>query len=162
MCAYLQGYRHLRSLSSVAIQRSTTYSKAGETQCLVWIVLFGLQVLWSPFLLAESLSGSEDKVLRRERTTCPRLSATTSSTGHQEGLDEILLWVFARDVLRVRLVVEGEVLAVFLFDALHFLVSVRLFFPVEESGAYRQDGHNDKDHHCNDACKAEDFIHRKG
>lgn len=85
------------------------------------------------------------------------LEASSSSTGHQaSGLDEILLRVFTTDILRVHLVVEGEILAVFLFDALHFLVSICLFPPVVESCCYPQDGQNHKDHHCNEACKLED------
>ena len=72
--------------------------------------------------------------------------------------DEILLWVFRGDVLGFRLVVEMEILAVFLFDSLHFLVPVRLFSPVEESGRYRQDGHNHEDHHRYDPCREEDIL----
>lgn len=72
-------------------------------------------------------------------------------------LNEILLWVFTRDVLGVRLVVEREILAVLLFD-FHFLVPIRLFPLVEESGGYRQAGHNHENHHCYDTCNAEDIY----
>lgn len=62
-------------------------------------------------------------------------------------LDKILLWGFTAGILGVRLAVEGDVLAVFLFDHLHFLVLVRLFSPVEESGCYCHSGHNDENDH---------------
>lgn len=73
-------------------------------------------------------------------------------------LNEIALWVFGRGILGVRLVVEREILAVFLFHLLHFLVSIRLFPPVHESGCYSRAGHDHKDDHGYDTCKAEDGI----
>lgn len=89
-------------------------------------------------------------------TVCP-LEASSGSKGRQASvLNEILLWMFAADVLRVSLVAEGEVLAVSLFDAVHFLVPIRLFSPVVELCGDTQDGQNNKDHHCDDACKTED------
>lgn len=60
------------------------------------------------------------------------------------------------DVLRVSLVAEGEVLAVFLFDVVHFLVLIRLFLSAVELGGNTQEGQNDKNYHCDDACKTED------
>lgn len=70
--------------------------------------------------------------------------------------NKILLWVFSGDTLGVSLVVEREILAVLLFDARHLLVSVRLFSSVEESDGHRQDSHDHKDHHGDDACNEED------
>lgn len=109
-------------------------------------------------LSAESLRDSLES-LSPEKGTPPHLQPPVR-TGRQggRGLDEILLWVFVGDVLRVCRVAEGEVLAVFLFDALHFLVSIRLLFPVEVSAGYRQDHHDDEDHHCDDACKVKNVI----
>ena len=69
---------------------------------------------------------------------------------------KILLWVFTGHVLGVWLVVEREIWAVVLFDALHFLVPVRFSSPVEESGGYGKAGHHHKDHHRYDACEAGD------
>lgn len=89
-------------------------------------------------------------------TVCP-LEASSGSKGRQAaGLNEILLWMFTADVLRVSLVAEGEVLAVFLFDVVRFLVLIRLFLSAVELGGNTQDGQNDKDHHCDDACNTED------
>lgn len=64
--------------------------------------------------------------------------------------------MFAADVLGISLVAEGEVLAVSLFDAIHFLVPIRLFSPVVEPCGDTQGDQNDKDHHCDDPCKNED------
>lgn len=85
------------------------------------------------------------------------LEASSGSKGRQAAvLNEILFWMFTADVVRVRLVAKGEVLAVFLFDIVHFLVLIRLFLSAVELGGNTQDGQNDKDHHCDDACKTED------
>lgn len=82
------------------------------------------------------------------------LEASSGSNGRQAAeLDKILLWMFTANVLRVSLVAEGEVLAVFLFDVIHVLVLIRLFPPAVELGGNTQDGQNDKDHDCDDACK---------
>lgn len=125
---------------------------------LLRIVLFGLHMLWGP-LPVSWVSAWLSESFSPEKGTPPHLQPPVR-TGRQggRGLDEILLWVFVGDVLRVRRVAEGEVLAVFLFDALHFLVSIRLLFPVEVSAGYRQDHHDDEDHHCDDACKVKNFI----
>lgn len=92
------------------------------------------------------------EVLRPDRT--PSLVCTLQFIRKSDiRLNEILLWVFTGGVLGVGLVVEREIRAVVLIDSLHFLVSVRLFSPVEESGGYRQAGHDHKDHHRYEACE---------
>lgn len=123
---------------------------------LLRIVLFGLHVLWGGGTVSWVSAWLSWVFKSWKRDTPPHLQPPVR-TGRQggRGLDEILLWVFVGDVLRVRRVAEGEVLAVFLFDALHFLVSIRLLFPVEVSAGYRQDHHDDEDHHCDDACKVQ-------
>lgn len=89
---------------------------------------------------------------------CP-LEASSGSRGRQAAvLNKILLWVFTADVLRVSLVAEGEVLALFLFDVVHVLVLIRLFPSAVDLGGNPQDGQNDKDHDCDDACKTEDRV----
>ena len=90
------------------------------------------------------------EVLRPDRTPPLPPVCTLQFIGTS---NEILLWVFTGGVLRVGLVVEWEIRAVVLIDSLHFLVSVRLFSPVEESGRYRQAGHDHKDHHRYEACE---------
>ena len=87
------------------------------------------------------------------KSSCPQLSSSrvTSASGLQ--LNEILLSIFAGDVLGVRLVAERKIGAVLRFDPLRFLVPVRLFSPVEEPGRYRQAGHDHEDHHSDHTCK---------
>lgn len=86
---------------------------------------------------------------------CPLVASSGSKA---PVLNEILLWVFTADVVRVSLVAEGKVLAVFLFDVVHFLVLIRLFPSAVELRCDTQDGQNDKDHHCDDSCKTEDNL----
>lgn len=91
------------------------------------------------------------------------LEASSGSKGRQAAaLNKILLWMFTADVLRVSLVAEGEVLAVSLFDVVHILVLIRFFPPAVELGGNTQDGQNDKDHYCDDACKTEDGVQSQG
>lgn len=85
---------------------------------------------------------------------CP-LEASSGSKSRQTPLNEVLLWMFTADVL---LVAEGKVLAVFLFDVVPFLVLIRLFPSAVELSCNTQDGQNDKDHHCDDACETEDNL----
>lgn len=71
-------------------------------------------------------------------------------------LYKILLRVSLWGVLGLGLAAEGEVRSVFLLDGFHFLVPIRLFSPVEESGGYCQTSHHHKDHHGDDAYGTED------
>lgn len=74
-------------------------------------------------------------------------------------LNDILLWVFTGDALGISLVAKRKILAVFLPDFLHLLVSICLFSPVEESGRYRKSSHNHKDHNSDDTCRADISRH---
>lgn len=81
-------------------------------------------------------------------------------TVNRVSLYKILLGVSLRGVLGLGLAAEGEVWPVFLFDAFHFLVPIRFFFPVEESGRYRKARQHHEDHHGDDAWgtkKSQDF-----
>lgn len=103
--------------------------------------------------------GVQYEVLRRGRKRLSAPSEPSSRSGPSDlRLHEKLLRAFTGDVLGVGLVAEMEVLAVFLCDPLHFLVSVRLFSSVEESGGYRQDGYNHKDDNSYDTCEAEEAF----
>lgn len=94
--------------------------------------------------------------MRLSAASGPKAQQCIRSSGFQ--LNEILLWVFSGEILGVSLVVKRKVLAVLLVDSLHFLVTICILPPVEESGRYRQCSHNHKDDYCNDTCKVKGFC----
>ena len=94
------------------------------------------------------------------------LLSTPSALKHQQYisssgllLDEILLWVFRGEILRVGLVVERKIWTVLLFDSLPFLVSMCVLPPVEKPGKYSQAGQNHKDDNSYDSCNTKVRYH---
>lgn len=89
--------------------------------------------------------------------SCLHHPITETLAAHQvirPPLDKILLGAFTGEILRVRLVVEGKLWTVLLFDSCPLLVLIRAFPPVEVPGGDGQACHRHKDDDCDNTCNA--------
>lgn len=143
---FKQGYQHLLG-PALFESVYTQYTVKDKTVCTVSFLRSILHGASTSIHVWDGLRVQHEVLILRCHWALlslhPHFQQLLSSPGLQ--LNEKLLGVFGGDVLGVGLVVEREILAVFLFDFFHLLVSIRLFSSVEESGSNCQGSDNHKD-----------------